>query len=230
MRRSHLPLLFLMVLLILTVDRAFAVDSTISLLYFTFGGRIASVQPRKKSDKTIPQKTPSRGWTLEDAIQQLTLQPNDSYLQYVALQLARRQNKTEETVSKIQELRNPSDQIFGSSRFEGVDLFSIFSGALAVQESLQLDAMQGRRPRSRLPQGADQPNANGQDQAKNDEENRAKRRTQLVRISDIQGPTIKSHPWKQMLADKMGPVSAVGKRQHDWQRRSALPHRDGALA
>jgi hypothetical protein len=202
MRRSHLLFVAVSVLLIPGVEGASAADSTASLLCFLFGDKNAPAQARQKTDKTPPQNNASPGWTLEEALSQLALQPNDSYLQYVALQLARRQKKVEETVQKIQEIQG--DQIWSSERFEGVDLFSIFSGALAVQESLQLDAMQGHAPRGRRPQqeAAGQPNPAGQNQSQDDGEIRAKRRTELVPLSDLQGPTIKSHPWKEMLLAK----------------------------
>lgn len=90
------------------------------------------------------QKSKAVTWTLGEALAQLELYPQDAYLQYVALQLARRENKTDETAPKIEKL------LFGESSFGGnaerrnrVDLFGIFTGALAVQESLQLDTMRG---------------------------------------------------------------------------------------
>lgn len=165
--------------------------------------------PRGKENKSDPKKNASRGWTREEALAQLALQPSDAYLQFVALQLARRENKLEETVSRIQEMRGGDNE-----RLQGVDLYSIFSGALAVQESLQLDAMQSRTPRQRpvqlqaapaaagLPAKAPAPGA--QNPSDDDEALRAKRRQELVALSDLQGPTIKSHPWHEMLGAKTG--------------------------
>src|SRR5260370_20759017 len=112
MRRSHLLFVATSVLLILAAQGASAADSTASLLYLLFGDRNAPEQPRQKTDKTLPQKNTSHSWTLEEALSQLALQPNDSYLQYVALQLARREKKVEETVSRIQEIQG--DQIWRS--------------------------------------------------------------------------------------------------------------------
>ena len=40
------------------------------------------------------QGRPTRAWTVDEALTQLQLQPRDSYFQYVALQLARRQART----------------------------------------------------------------------------------------------------------------------------------------
>ena len=78
-------------------------------------------------------------FTLDEALQQLRLYPKDAYLQYVALQLARRENRVDKIARQV-------DGILGNeegNRRDQVDLFSIFTGALAVQESLQLDTMRG---------------------------------------------------------------------------------------
>jgi hypothetical protein len=68
----------------------------------------------------------------------LRLYPRDPYLQFVALQLARREGKEEDTTKEIANL-------IGKRGWRGEretpDLFSIFTGAVAVQESLQLETM-----------------------------------------------------------------------------------------
>ena len=66
-----------------------------------------------------------------------------------------------------------------------VDAFSLFTGALAVQESLQLDAMTGAMD----PRGP----------------------TKIVPFEKLQGPTIKSHPWEKMLGDQQPDVSPITK-------------------
>ncbi len=185
--------------------------STLNAVYFMGALLPEDSRVRGNVAKPAPKKNASRGWTREEALAQLALHPTDSYLQFVALQLARRENKLEETAAKIQELRGGENE-----RLQGVDLFSIFSGALAVQESLQLDAMRGRAPRRRpvqpqaapavagLPALAPAPGA--QNSPDDDEALRAKRRQEVVALSDLQGPTIKSHPWKEMLGSKSGPL------------------------
>ncbi|HZY83445.1 MAG TPA: hypothetical protein VFE78_01330, partial [Gemmataceae bacterium] len=98
-----------------------------------------------------PARQTKRAWTLQEARAELSLYPRDPYLQYVVLQLARRENKQEEVAQEIEEL-------LGAGRRERrgpTDLFSIFTGALAVQESLQLDTMRtpdgrGAAPRQPL--------------------------------------------------------------------------------
>src|SRR5262245_49064542 len=94
-----------------------------------------------------------RDWTLEEAVAQLRLHPHDAYLQYVALQLARREGRLDEVVLGLQEMMNDQTTSSANERRDSVDLFSLFSGALAVQESLQLDAMRpGRSEGGRLGQ------------------------------------------------------------------------------
>jgi hypothetical protein len=143
-----------------------------------------------KDDKKSPQ-----AWTLDEAMEQLRLYPNDAYLQYVALQLARREKKIDRVGDEVARFIGRAD-----GRFEGrandVDLYSLFTGALAVQESLQLDAMRGQRP-ARRPErpGVRPPEAPG---AKPPDP--AERRKQTVAVADIPGPTIKSHPWDTLLS------------------------------
>ncbi len=95
---------------------------------------------------SFAQPLAKAAWKLDEALAQLELYPQDSYLQYVALQLARRENRTDEIAAKLEKT------IFGATtsqdRRNSIDLYSIFTGALAVQESLQLDTMRGERPGS----------------------------------------------------------------------------------
>lgn len=119
-------------------------------------------------------------WTLDQARQELSLSPGDPYLHYVALQLARRAGRTDEVAREIDELQ-------GRRRWRGepqrVDLFDLFTGAHAVQESLQLDTMRGRR-------GLPKPGTG-------------------VAAAQLQGPTVRSHPWPQMLGDRRPEVSRL---------------------
>ncbi|NOZ40333.1 MAG: DUF1559 domain-containing protein [Planctomycetes bacterium] len=82
-------------------------------------------------------------WTLDEALEQLELYPHDAYLQYVALQLARRGDEDEfkRVVKRLRGTVGRRGQRNRSGRRAQIDLFSLTSGALAVQESLQLDAM-----------------------------------------------------------------------------------------
>lgn len=130
---------------------------------------------------TAPSATDSSAaWTTDAVIQQLQQHPNDTYLQYVAMHLS--QNRGE--AMRVQDsLSRGMDPRFGRQRNAGINLYSIFSGSLAVQESLQLDAMTGNQPdHSRGPS---------------------------VSIDQLNGPTVKSHPWSEMLAGQQPEVSGL---------------------
>src|SRR3712207_9594928 len=79
-----------------------------------------------------------QAWTLDEAVAALALQPRDAYLQYVVLQLARRAGRFDEVEPRVRRLV-PTDAEARDARRESADLFSLFSGALALQESLQLE-------------------------------------------------------------------------------------------
>ena len=127
------------------------------------------------ADLSVPPKT-SAAWTLEQATRQMTLNPADPYLQYVALQLARADHKTNEVGQTIDQLNRRGRR--GPER--DVDLFVLFSGALAVQESLQLDSMREGPPGVGAPMGDPT--------------------YETVNVADLTGPQVKSHPWGEMLA------------------------------
>ncbi len=78
-------------------------------------------------------KLTGNAWTYDEAMEALGRHPDNAYLHYVVLQLARNQGK-------LDELRKEG---FFANRRQGrqVDLFNLFTGTHAIQESLQLDAM-----------------------------------------------------------------------------------------
>jgi hypothetical protein len=180
--------------------------------------------PGHAQEKAAPK---SRAWTLDEAMHQLRLYPQDAYLQYVALQLAHREGvgKAEEVGGQIERLFGGDAVPGGNERVNRVDLFSLFSGALAVQESLQLDTMRGRRPEARRrfdsPQPVQPPPAEGPNRppvAATPAPLEAEPIVREVRpqggkvpISTLTGPTIKSHPWKEMLAGKKPDIGAMAK-------------------
>ncbi|HVJ82375.1 MAG TPA: hypothetical protein VNC50_15000, partial [Planctomycetia bacterium] len=192
-------------------------------------------------------------WTYEEARELLEISPRDPYAQYLAVLLAKKAGREQE-VFQLLDRSAQGDARFGRAR--QVDLFNLFSGALAVQESLQLDTLRGGggAPRGRgfdqapfddraaptEPKAAD-PNARPLDQPAikservDDPKEEAKvavpdgeiresvkqpagranqpprrgrkspdaaRDADKVAISSLVGPTIKSHPWKEMLAGK----------------------------
>src|SRR5258706_819921 len=100
-------------------------------------GLLASGPQGGVRGEDAPKKS-AGAWDLDEALQQLAFHPKDAYLQYVALQLGKREGREQEVVGRIE---RPG--AFGNEqgRRSRADLFSTFSGALALQESLQLDTM-----------------------------------------------------------------------------------------
>jgi hypothetical protein len=140
------------------------------------GGAWAAELPVKKA----------QAWSYDGALGELRMNPRDVYLQYVVLQLARAEGKEADAREAIETLSRTEPWRRGQPR--EADLFAMFTGALAVQESLQLDTMTG--------QGLD------------DVARMADRSRNTVKVADLAGPSQKSHPWEKMLAAK----TATGKQ------------------
>src|SRR5262245_40698052 len=103
--------------------------------------KVQEIVDEGSEEATAAEESPSpQSKQLDDALAQLRQYPKDSYLQYVALQLARRENRIDEVAKAVEEITGHRRDR-NSERGDSVDLFSIFTGALAVQESLQLDTM-----------------------------------------------------------------------------------------
>jgi hypothetical protein len=149
-----------------------AVAASLSLTATAF-----SQNRQSKSDgSATPIKTPL-AWTPEEAQRALALNPSDPVLQYVVLQLAPDDAPQEDDAAAWRR------QL--AARRGQINAFNLFTGALAVQESLQLDAMTG----AANPRGP----------------------SKIVPFEKLQGPTIKSHPWEAMLGDKQPKISAIAK-------------------
>ena len=149
----------------------------------TVGVLISPVPLRADEDKPDKKTLPktAQAWTLDEAMLQMRLNPDDVYLQYVCLQLARNEGeKKAEEVARAIEQRSWRRGWAGRQGERRVDLFDLFSGALAVQECLQLDTMRGRRP------GEPGDSANTGESA--------------VKVTELAGPKVESHPWGKMLA------------------------------
>ena len=149
-----------------------------------------------------PQPTTSVAWTLDEALSQLQLYPKDPYLQFVTLQLARQENRVAEIAAEVQQaIGRPARR---TGRGNDVDLFGIFSGALAVQESLQLDTMVGDEVAGP---------AVGQVErdARPDDAGRGSQAAPQgpVSLAGLQGPTVKSHPWNEMLEGRTPELSTL---------------------
>lgn len=135
--------------------------------------------------KSFGQERPerSKAWSIQEAHDALSQRPRDPYLQFVVAQLSSIDGQP-----VFQE--RPDDAGFqrrqmAANRFEAVDLFSIFSGSLAIQESLQLDALTRSSSYS------------------NEEPK--------IPTNTLRGPTVQSHPWKSMLAGRQPALSALDK-------------------
>lgn len=126
---------------------------------------------------------PTLAWTYEQAVQELGYHPADAFVQYVALQLVADSNAVDELKSLMGGPR--SRRQAWMQRNAQVDLYSIFSGSLAVQESLQLDAMTTGEIGAR-----DEP---------------------LVTIDSLNGPMVDSHPWREMLGDQKPTISKIAQ-------------------
>src|SRR5436190_12824561 len=172
--------------------------TTLGCLTFVF--LLGAAAPRfAGADDPAPSKA-NAAFTLDEALRQLRLYPKDAYLQYVALQLARRENRVDEIAAQIR----GNDWNGAAGRRDDVDLFSIFTGALAVQESLQLDTMRGQplqRNRAGQPQELDAAQATQE-----------KRRREIVDVAGLTGPTIKSHPWEEMLGNRKPDVGPLARK------------------
>jgi hypothetical protein len=168
------------------------------------------------SAQTPPAKT-THPWTREEAERQLALYPRDAYLQYVVMQLSRRENRPGELPGLVEGLPGNRGRRGANRRAEEVDLFSLFSGSLAVQESLQADTMlgDGAIERSAPPQVRAKGEADPAAALRRQQEAVAKRRKERVAIASLTGPTVKSHPWEQMLAGKQPAISTLARSVPD---------------
>lgn len=129
---------------------------------------------------TMANAQNTQPWTLESARAELSWRPDDPYMRFVVAQLEQA-DKTEPKDPAAEARRQQRQQALMRSR--NADLFNIFSGALAVQESLQLDAMTAG---TQSDTGA-----------------------ATIETSSLQGPTVKSHPWKELLGGQTPDVSSL---------------------
>jgi hypothetical protein len=201
-------------------------------------GRATHATHAPLAQEASPRRSP-QAWTLNEALAQLTLFPRDAYLQYVALQLARRAGRFVEVYQRIQASLPEERAAVRAGRRNSVDLFSIFTGALAVQESLQLDTMRTvtqtqqatqtipprlptvepsvpqppgarrRGTRSRARRRAAAPTTVIGTAAPQTTEQKTRRADEIVPVASLKGPTVKSHPWEQMLNGRKPSISPL---------------------
>jgi hypothetical protein len=161
--------------------------------------------PPRPAPGAEPPKVSEYSWTFAEARERLTLSHRDPYLQYVVLQLGRREGREKEAFEAVERpsLLGRLGLFGGGGRGSRADLFATFTGALALQESLQLDTMRGEAPGGAVPRppGVPDPNPPQPKQPKVPEK---------VAVSKLTGPTVPSHPWEKMLGGKkpeVGPLA-----------------------
>ncbi|QEG42616.1 DUF1559 family PulG-like putative transporter [Roseimaritima ulvae] len=143
-------------------------------------------QPLRAQDPA-EQPQPAE-WSLDEALEQLQLYPRDAYLQYAVLQMARGTDRFQEVSRQVERIARPANLSRRPGQ-QATNAFGIFSGALAIQESLQLDRLTADT----------NPQQTSSTQLSN------------VPITSLTGPTIKSHPWEEMLAGKTPEVSRLSQ-------------------
>jgi hypothetical protein len=145
----------------------------------------------------VPAADPP-GWTFDEAAARLAASPRDPYLQYVVLQLGRREGRLQQA-AQLLDRPSPLPLFEDRGRRGRTDLFGLFTGALAVQESLQLDTMRGdgggpgRRAADPAAPAAPPPPPRPP-----------------VAVGTLAGPTVPSHPWEKLLGGRtpdVGPLA-----------------------
>jgi hypothetical protein len=180
----------------------------------------AKPAPRASTRPALGLPRTPVAWTADEARAQLALHPHDAYLQYVLLQLGRRAD--EDYADDVRELAGVEPGGRAGAGQDPVDLFGLFTGALAVQESLQLDAMTGgERDRARERARAGRNATTGPATRPSTRSTTAASTTlapgrggagePTVDLATLRGPEVKSHPWEQMLAGREPRVSHLSR-------------------
>lgn len=170
------------------------------LLFLISATSLATLSRNVEAQNHQAEQNSQTEWTLDSAIEHLEMYPNDAYLQYVAMQLAIRKGVEKEFATKIRTITSSSRPEW-RRRNDSVNLFSLFTGTLAIQESLQLEVMAGAPVNPR--DGADANRIAQPEERENNEK--------LVIVDTLEGPSTKSHPWEEMLgkqARKVAPIAS----------------------
>jgi hypothetical protein len=173
---------------------------------------------------TKPLPSSRNPWTLAEARQALKRQPDDAYLQYVVLQLARQEGRLDDVIDDV--------PVFASRREDGsVDLFGLFGSTHALQQSLQLESvLAGHTPHGKRPAGpalklplAPRPHLPGAGTGPLWELSHALAEKAVptagksgppVPLGQLTAPDVPGRPWKELLAKskkKAPQVSALSK-------------------
>src|SRR5262245_51796311 len=112
----------------------------------TLGFVVATLAVGLASHSSRGQEPPKKpAWDLDEVLGQLGQHPKHVYLQYVAMMLGLREGRDREIAERLERVMRPEMVEERAGRRSRADLFSTFTGALAIQESLQLDTMRGER-------------------------------------------------------------------------------------
>jgi hypothetical protein len=178
------------------------------------------VVPPKRLDDPHPVPTAKSAWTLEAAIAAYERFPDDAYLRYVVVQLAR-DAKPRQKSQAIERLRN----LIRASGGRRIEVVGLGGGAREVQDSLQLEALlpavgielkEFDPPRF---QAEEKKEEEKKDDEKKDDAKDAKEpkeeakpvKEAAVPLKELEGPDAKSQPWKQLLAARNPAVSLLSR-------------------
>lgn len=139
--------------------------------------------------KTFSGRKQCYKWTLDDAKAWQLFCPSDKAVQFIARQFELKSRSERYGGFTQEQLRNELLRQASGQRMQSVNMFSILSGSMAVQESLQLDAS------LRAAEAGSDPTGRGR----------------TISISDLAGPSAKSHPWEEMLGAVQPKVSELSK-------------------
>ncbi len=160
----------------------------VSLVLSVLVGQSPAVgSPQERERPTAPH-----AWTLVEAYDAWSRCPRDSYLQFVVLQLSESNPQLREKIAE--KIRWSREWLFDDSD----NLFGLFGGSHAVQESLQLNTLlPDQRDSSRqLTSDADRTEAAASTAGPGEVTSR------LVPLATLKGPSAASHPWSKLLAEQ----------------------------
>jgi hypothetical protein len=203
---------------------------------------VTNEDAKRKDEKIARQETPAKplapgkmSWSLDEVIDAYSRQRDNAYLQYVMLQLANNEKRTADVIKQFPDL-DPASRRRGEAH--SVDLFSLFSGYHAIQESLQLDVMLPGQAMEEtqtkwievtetveVPETVERNGVKETVTKKHQVKKKLWDREVVARQADdkpaeprkptplekLIGPTVKSHPWDAMLADKKPKVSELAR-------------------
>src|SRR5689334_7699561 len=95
------------------------------IVFAAIAAGLLAAGPSREVQGQEPAKKRDTAWSLDEALEQLAFHPKDPYLQYVALQLGKREGRENDVIAWIQ-ARGAAGNAPG--RRSRADLFSTFSG------------------------------------------------------------------------------------------------------